>query len=535
MNHISLLKKWMKVCFCVFLLSLHFECMAYSENSIDEDTLAKKERPIVYLLSEYDGKLKTGKPVILSIEDVVDEPNLTYQWFECKDRNGKDACRITNAMEAEYVTAQFEKKEIRYYFCEVEQYTPQKNKELPIFIVSYTGLPTVYLDGDLVWNQEDWVVSDITIIPGETGGEYMTARINYKGRGNSTWVLSPKCSYTLRFGKSTRLFDLAVGEKYVLLSNYADKTLLRNWWAGYLCQDVFYKNQWNPKCVQVDVFLNGTYIGNYSITEQIRFGPERIDRPTIKDIYKKTHNVDALKYGGYILEIDQRESDDPQFITDRGVCFHVVRPDLNDFAENEKQLIVEYIHKHVQLVENKICGLDGEKTYDSWYNFIDVESVVNWYLMKELAKDADSNFYSSVFLYYDPIDEIFHMGPQWDFDLAFGNHGSGKEDPPEEWIINNVWFDAFKQSSVFNSRLKERWKEVKTQLLERAIPVLINKSKKMQVSADLNFERWQILGRSIWNRSLGAEQRTTYKSEVDYLVNWTVRRIDWMSKMLEML
>ena len=127
------------------------------------------------------------------------------------------------------------------------------------------------------------------------------------------------------------------------------------------------------------------------------------------------------------------------------------------------------------------------------------------------------------------------MGPQWDFDLAFGNHGSGKEDPPEEWIINNVWFDAFKQSSVFNSRLKERWKEVKTQLLERAIPVLINKSKKMQVSADLNFERWQILGRSIWNRSLGAEQRTTYKSEVDYLVNWTVRRIDWMSKMLEML
>ena len=65
--------------------------------------------------------------------------------------------------------------------------------------------------------------------------------------------------------------------------------------------------------------------------------------------------MDALKYGGYILEIDQRGSDDPQFITDRGVCFHVVRPDLNDF-ENEKQLIVEYIHKHVQLVENKICG-----------------------------------------------------------------------------------------------------------------------------------------------------------------------------------
>ena len=65
-----------------------------------------------------------------------------------------------------------------------------------------------------------------------------------------------------------------------------------------------------------------------------------------------------------------------------------------------------------------LTSSDFEKHYK---DYIDVDSFVDWYLVNEFSKNSDAIFQKSVFVYYDPADGKLRMGPNWDFDLAFGN------------------------------------------------------------------------------------------------------------------
>lgn len=52
-------------------------------------------------------------------------------------------------------------------------------------------------------------------------------------------------------------------EDWVLIANYADKTLLRNYTAYNLGEMIGMK--YSPRMRYVDLFLNGEYLGNYLI------------------------------------------------------------------------------------------------------------------------------------------------------------------------------------------------------------------------------------------------------------------------------
>lgn len=52
------------------------------------------------------------------------------------------------------------------------------------------------------------------------------------------------------------------------------------------------------------------------------------------------------------------------------------------------------------------------------------------------------------------------------------------------------------------------------------------------VSAEINFKKWDILGRYVWPNPNGYDVRTSYQSEVDYLVAWLGNRIAWMDAMM---
>lgn len=514
----------------------------------EEDTMVYN-RPTVFAISSYDKKSGAGESVYLSIEDVIDDKEgLSFQWFECQDHNGTEPYAIDGALEKSYETPLFSEMGIRYYFCKIAEYSPEENDDLPIFIVAYTGLPVLSIDtigGSTIWNQDEWIPATLTV--GTENGGVSEQKIFAKGRGNSSWHLTPKCSYSVKFDRSIRPLGLSMGTHFALIPNYTDKTLLRDWWAGYLCKQVFNDEHWNPSYVQVELILNGLYMGNYSFAEKIEIGQERINIPSIKKIYKKTHSTAGLKLGGYVLEIDQHlleeleELEEPEdleelvFQTESGVFFSIKEPNLNELPENDQEVIVKYIQDFIQQLEEKIFQLKDSQSHNeqSCFDILDIDSVVNWYLFKELSKDEDSNFYSSVFFYYDPQKERLFMSPQWDFDLAFGNYGKGQIDSPEGRIIQNSWFDEFLQSTVFTERVKTRWREIKLPIVEKAIPALIQKSEDITVSANMNFERWRILGTHVWNNSSGSDERLTYQSEIDYMVNWVIKRVEWMDEMIE--
>lgn len=152
-------------------------------------------------------------------------------------------------------------------------------------------------------------------------------------------------------------------------------------------------------------------------------------------------------------------------------------------------------------------------------------------MANEFAKNNDAIFFSSVYLYYDPTDEKLHIGPNWDFDLAFGNINYNECDETSGfWIKGAVWISRMFQDPAFVEKVKSRWNEKKVDLKNTIIPstgTIQKLSNQISISADYNFKRWEILGEYVWPNADGYAERTTYQSEVDYMINWCNERFSW--------
>ncbi|MBR4071295.1 MAG: CotH kinase family protein, partial [Clostridia bacterium] len=116
--------------------------------------------------------------------------------------------------------------------------------------------------------------------------------VRIKGRGNSTWSWFDKKPYKLKFESDISLLGLCEGKNWVLLANYADQSLIRNYVAlesaKILDNMDCYATQY-----PVDVFLNGEYVGVYSLGEQIEVSESRAE------LLSDSRSVDT----GFFLEI----------------------------------------------------------------------------------------------------------------------------------------------------------------------------------------------------------------------------------------
>jgi hypothetical protein len=145
----------------------------------------------------------------------------------------------------------------------------------------------------------------------------------------------------------------------------------------------------------------------------------------------------------------------------------------------------------------------------------------------------------STFLYKDRDDRDpkIHMGPVWDYDLAFGNADYYDASVVEGWNYPVVadgwgtpyWWSRFLTDPYFNNNLKCRWKFLREGVLSDAavtsmIDAYVDTIGEAQVR---NFDQWQIHGQYIWpNAFVG----NTYSQDVTYMKNWIMNRMDWMDR-----
>lgn len=91
--------------------------------------------------------------------------------------------------------------------------------------------PTFYIETDnpnATIGKKDYVSGKLTIVSSDKKECMTDALLGIRGRGNSTWGMAKK-PYRIKFDSKTRLLNLnAKAKSWVLLANYADKTLMRN-------------------------------------------------------------------------------------------------------------------------------------------------------------------------------------------------------------------------------------------------------------------------------------------------------------------
>ena len=349
------------------------------------------------------------------------------------------------------------------------------------------------------------------------------ASLTIKGRGNSSWFNAPKKSYTIKFDKKQKFLGFDSNKSFALIANYFDKTLLRNITAYSLAKKVFTKMSWAPSAKTVHLFIDGVYQGLYSAVETVKIAKNRVNIPDISDFVSSQETTKFEDYG-FILEVNERKDEIFNFDSGKGVPFSLKEPDGKDLED-----ICQKIKEKTNSVEAKV--------YKGDFSELDLYSFADWWIVEELAKNTDSQFYSSCYMYFDPDDKkLFHMGPVWDFDLGFGNNmvDVNTDGFQADAASNGAnWILELRKSEEFMNIVKERWNECKPLIESYFSGEYEENLSNIKKDVDVNFIRWPILGKSVWKAPNDCETRKDYDSEVEYFKTWKDNRINWLSSQFE--
>lgn len=467
---------------------------------------------------------KAGNGAHLEIKVSGNTNSYTYQWYQCSSPKKENPKKIEGAVNYYLDTEPIaEKNKIYYFYCDVTNSPLRITHSSQVFYVADTGLPTVYINTpSTIKDTSNWIDNCTLTIDDDTYNE-----VSVKGRGNSSWDM-PKKSYTIKFDSKTDILGMGEDKKWVLIANYADKTLLRNYLASYLGNNLF-NSHWNPEFKIVDVVLNGEFLGTYLLGEQIKIGKNRLN---MDDIADKFNNRKNLAKGGFIFACDKHDETEIELTTTRGRTFILKDPDPDNFDGYETTLpddVYEFMLSVIQKAEDVIYSEDFADSTNGYSSVIDVDSFVDYYIVNELTKNVDAAWSCSVYFYYNPKDGKIYMGPNWDFDISCGNVNYKECDIATGFHIRNSgWHERLFEDPAFCDAVKTRWNDKRTELYNVINVFIQETATSIKTSADCNFVKWPILGKHVWPNAVGARKRTTYQSEIDYLINWLNTRYTWL-------
>lgn len=357
---------------------------------------------------------------------------------------------------------------------------------------------------------DGYVNANISIT--DTDGSVLSDACSIKVRGNTTAFDSlPKKAYAFKFEKKKDVLGMGKAKKWVLLANIYDPSLLRNFTAFDMAHELGLDYTSDQKFVEL--WLDGSYRGCYTLYEQTQQGKTRVD-------------IDIESNGGkkdFLVEFEDQEADeDSIYLHIDGMYFAIKDPD----ESTDEQ--VEYINDTMTGIINVLKTGDKEQIAA----VIDIPSFAKFYLVNEYMKTMDFGN-TSVYYYYK--DGKLYGGPVWDFDKS-----SGSTDPTIGSVraVNTYKTDGIMQSQqqLFKYFGKKDWfaDEVK-QVYEDHYDYFKNLSAEGGLLDTWREEYRELFDRNftVWNigvkwSNYQISPKATYQENYDYLKNWCSDRNSWL-------
>ncbi len=391
-------------------------------------------------------------------------------------------------------------------------------------IIEY-NLPVVYIeieDGKEVTSKEEYLSATIRISTENAAygdfPELAKRAVQIRGRGHFTWNFD-KTPYKLRFESKTSVLGMNASKNWVLLANYVDRSLIQNYVAmemGKVLSNIPYHSNQYP----VDVFVNGTYRGVYTLGEQLEAKEERIN---LEESYEDPDTDYLLEIGGSddgdLLNRDYFHAGTLKFVA-------IKHPDSSQLTNEQ----LTYLRNYVSKADNAV------RTLTDYEDYIDIDSLIDWVIMHELTYNLDCCFRRSCFLIKEKGGKL-KMGPIWDFDLAFGSYYRYTKDNfatvgSDGGYVGITWMNYLMKDQAFMEKFTARWNEVKEQLLDKAIDSVDYMSELVKPSAEMNFEVWDILGESVSSQPSSHKKYDTYEKMIGRLKDFITNRYNWLDEQL---
>ncbi len=367
-------------------------------------------------------------------------------------------------------------------------------------------------------------------------GNIYTGLAGIELRGNSSQMM-PKKSYgfeTRNADSSDRnviLLGMPSESDWVLLANYADKSLMRNFFSYHMFRKT---GRWAPRMRYCELVIDGEYQGIYLLGEKVKRDQYRVDISSLS----ASDSLLPVVSGGYLFKIDWIkagdmvwESDYPAIGATLPLTYILEYPKAEDVTTAQ----IKYIRSVVDSFEYVMKQPDYADPVTGYRKYIDETSFIDLILLIEFTKNVDG-YRLSTFLHKERNGKIC-AGPPWDYDLSWGNADYMDCWSTEGWSLTSqmdetdqcpFWWELLWLDTTFTNQMRCRWESLRQTIYNPSVILheIDSVAAMLDPAVDLNFIKWPILGIYVWPNP--APIPTDYEGEVQKLKDWVIDRIAWM-------
>lgn len=440
-------------------------------------------------------------------------------------------------------------------------------KPFAVNVMKSANIRTMYLTSDdaaaagrtyVEQSKEHAATGQMLLTAADGSAIYDGALSQIKCRGNSTFAYYDKKSYQIKLDSKTDL--LGMGEKvrtWVLLAGYGDATQMHDKLFKDLAAEL--GMDYVASCDWVDLYYDGEYRGTYLLSEKNSVNSTGVDLTDLEALYERVNSDygtneqtaegtnrygQTYRYtkdltepenitGGYLLELNHDFIDEASgFYTAKDVAFNVKSPEWAGDAA------MQYISEYYQAFENAVYATDEAGNYTGYnsetelyyYDYCDMESLVQMYLIQWLSANSDA-FVSSLFFYKDAGGKLY-AGPVWDMELSCGNGWDENLTPTREFLSMRYLSEALIQIPGFKAAVAAYLEDTLAPAVEDLLGTdgkIADYEATLSASAAMNYVLWPYVrvGFPDHENHLWAEG-TRYADVVGDLEQWITQRLEHM-------
>lgn len=282
--------------------------------------------------------------------------------------------------------------------------------------ISNLEIPYIKISTDEIPISKEYTNASLQLLDTK---DSFTKNCQIKVRGNSTATYEKK-PYKIKFDESISLFGSKKFKTWVLIADYLDPSLIRNYTA-FTLENYSTNLNFTHTLKHVELEIDGEYQGVYLLTDQVEESSDgrvnikvpSLDEEVVPFLLERDKDGEG-EYGVNYFTI--------------GITNFIIK-----YPENPTKKQFDYIYNYISTVYSYIT----KKDILSLENFLDLDSLYDYVLINELMVNIDSNWKSGFM--YKPLNGKLSFGPLWDFDWCFSTWTS-KPSIDQEFLLKEKFF-----------------------------------------------------------------------------------------------
>lgn len=397
------------------------------------------------------------------------------------------------------------------------------NTGLPVVVINVNSPGTVsFLDFAIPAKGTKWSEADDIAVYKNGVADLNKAGCGIRLRGNTSSNYD-KRPMAIKLNKKAGILGMKEHKRWILLSPWTDMSLIRNYLAFNIAQTIqnhFINGPtdgstlgkglvWNPSGQNVELVINGIHAGNYLFCEQIKINKNRLKmtNPIFEDVVEKNTSP-TVKDCSYLIEFDNNYDETWKFKTTMRELPCLFKDDFKVTATNgttyDGSAIFESLKTYINTIESNLTN----GYYTEAYKSLDINSVIDYWFVYEIAMNDEIQHPKSVYMYKDG-DGKLSAGPVWDFDSQnFTNVDTEKNayyyhtwssllieraikynETPRRYYM---WWPLLMKDQNYINRVKARWADVYPDLIDVANRVVEERRAANRLSDEYNRKIWKV-------------------------------------------